>query len=385
VSLFLRSAAGENTATAPIWVMRQAGRHLPEYRALKERHSFWELARTPELAAEVTLQPVRRYGMDAAILFSDIMTPLPAMGLAIDFQPGPVFEEPIRDPRQVERLRVPHQDEIAPFVAAALRLIRRESPVPVIGFAGAPLTLATYMIQGGGSKDFGEFRAFLRQEPLAAHALLDLLTEVTIRYLSLQIDAGAQAVQLFDSWAGLHDARAYAEFGRPYAKRVLEALERHKIARIYLAVDASHLYREIARLPAEAVSVDWRLPLSDVRERLPGKTLQGNLDPAVLLAPPKVLVAETERVLREGLGGPHIFNLGHGILPQTDPEAVALLIDTVKAFDRAAASADMREQHREGLRPTGASVFLDGLEVEPAGPGGAVDVPREEPGDDEAG
>jgi uroporphyrinogen decarboxylase len=370
VSLFLRAAAGENTARAPIWVMRQAGRHLPEYRALKERHTFWELARTPELAAEVTLQPVRRYGMDAAILFSDIMTPLPAMGLAIDFQPGPVFEEPVRDPRQVERLRIPHQEEIAPFVSDALRLIRRESPVPVIGFAGAPLTLATYIVQGGGSKDYGEFRAFLRQEPLAAHALLDRLTEVTIRYLSLQIEAGAQAVQLFDSWAGLHDARSYAEFGRPYAKRVLEALEPHGSARIYLAVDASHLYGEIATLPAEAVSVDWRLPLSQVRERLPGKTLQGNLDPALLLAPPKVLVAEAERVLREGLGGPHIFNLGHGILPQTDPEAVALLIDTVKAFDRTVEPAEPAARRREGLRPTGSSVFLDGLEVEPAGPGG---------------
>ncbi|MEX2542180.1 MAG: uroporphyrinogen decarboxylase [Trueperaceae bacterium] len=371
MSLFLRALSGEDTATAPIWVMRQAGRHLPEYRALKEKHTFWELARTPELAAEVTLQPVRRYAMDAAILFSDIMTPLPAMGMAIDFQPGPVFEEPIRDPRQVERLRIPHQDEIAPFVADALRLIRRASKVPVIGFAGAPLTLATYAIQGGGSKDYAEFRAFLRQEPVAAHALLDRLTEVTIRYLSLQIAAGAQAVQLFDSWAGLHDARSYAEFGLPYARRVLEALAEYRIARIYLAVDAAHLYEEIARLPAEGVSVDWRLPLSTVRERLPGKALQGNLDPALLLAPPKVLVAEAERVLRAGLGGPHVFNLGHGILPQTDPGAVGLLIDTVKAFDRSAEQAAVHDApvHR-GLRPIGSSVFLDGLEVEPAGPGG---------------
>jgi uroporphyrinogen decarboxylase len=367
VSLFLRAAIGEDTPTAPIWVMRQAGRHLPEYRALKEKHSFWDLARTPELAAEVTLQPVRRYGMDAAILFSDIMTPLPAMGMAIDFQPGPVFEEPIRTAHQINSLRIPHPEEIAPFVADALRLIRRESPVPVIGFAGAPLTLATYAVQGGGSKDYAEFRAFLRQEPVVAHALLDRLTEVTIRYLTLQIEAGAQAVQLFDSWAGLHDAGSFAEFGRPYARRVLEALEPLKVARIYLAVDAAHLYEEIALLPAEAVSVDWRLPLSAVRERLPGKTVQGNLDPSLLLAPPKVLVAEAERVLREGLGGAHIFNLGHGILPQTDPDAVQLLIDTVKTFDRHA--QDGRRQE-DGLRAAGKSVFLDGLEVEPAGPGG---------------
>lgn len=362
MSLFLRALNGEDTATAPVWVMRQAGRHLPEYRALKEKYSFWQLARTPELAAEVTMQPVRRYGMDAAILFSDIMTPLPAMGLAIDFNPGPVFEKPIRDPRQVETLRVPHQSEIAPFVADALRMIRRESPVPVIGFAGAPLTLATYIVQGGGSKDYAEFRAFLRQEPIAAHALLDRLTEVTIRYLSLQIEAGAQAVQLFDSWAGLHDARAYAEFGRPYAKRVLEAVAVQRVARIYLAIDAAHLYPEIALLPAEAVSVDWRLPLGEVREKLPGKALQGNLDPSVLLAPPKVLVAETERVLRQGLGAPHLFNLGHGILPQTDPGAVALLLDTVKTFDR---HAEPEPTADGGLRPAGSSVFLDGLEVEP--------------------
>lgn len=368
MSLFLRAANGEDTPTAPIWIMRQAGRHLPEYRALKEKHSFWQLARTPELAAEVTLQPVRRYGMDAAILFSDIMTPLPPMGLAIDFQPGPVFEQPVRTPHQVEGLRIPAQEEIAPFVADALRIIRRESPVPVIGFAGAPLTLATYVVQGGGSKDYAEFRAFLRREPLAAHSLLDKLTEVTIRYLTLQVEAGAQAIQLFDSWAGLHDARAYAEFGRPYNKRVLEALAKLRVARIYLAVDAAHLYGEINQLPAEAVSVDWRQPLSTVREQLPGKALQGNLDPSLLLAPPKVLVAEAQRVLHEGSGGPHLFNLGHGILPQTDPGAVALLIDTVKTFDRQAAKDDPT---RAGLRPTGSSVFLDGLEVEPAGPGGS--------------
>ncbi|HEX7005446.1 MAG TPA: uroporphyrinogen decarboxylase [Trueperaceae bacterium] len=370
MSLFLRAANGDDTPNAPIWIMRQAGRHLPEYRALKEKHSFWQLARTPELAAEVTLQPVRRYGVDAAILFSDIMTPLPAMGLALDFQPGPVFEQPVRTAKEVESLRIPSQEEIAPFVADALRLIRRESPVPVIGFAGAPLTLATYMVQGGGSKDYAEFRAFLRQEPIAAHALLDKLTEVTIRYLTLQVEAGAQAVQLFDSWAGLHDARSYAEFGRPYNKRVLEAMAGLRVARIYLAVDAAHLYGEIAQLPAEVVSVDWRQPLSFVRERLPGKVLQGNLDPSLLLAPPRTLVAEAQRVLHEGLGGPHIFNLGHGILPQTDPGAVTLLIDTVKTFDRQAARDAPAP---EGLRPVGASIFLDGIEVEPAGPGSGED------------
>lgn len=337
-SLFLRAASGEDTPTAPVWIMRQAGRHLPEYRELKERYTFWQLARTAELAARVTLQPVLRYGVDAAVLFSDIMSPLPALGLRIDFQPGPVFEQPVRTRAAVEALQVPHQDEIAPFVAEALRLLSRESPVPVIGFAGSPLTLATYIVEGGGSKDYAEFRSFLRREPVTAHALLDRLTVLTVRYLSMQIEAGAQAVQLFDSWAGLHDARWYREYGLPYNRRVLDALSKYRVPRIYLALDAAHLLAEIAELPAEVVSVDWRLPLSQVRERLPDRVLQGNLDPAHLLAPPESLVAEAERVLLEGKGGAHIFNLGHGIMPKTDPEAVALLIATVKAFDRHADS-----------------------------------------------
>ena len=336
--LYLRAALGEETDRAPIWIMRQAGRHLPEYRALKEKHDFWELARTPELAAEVTLQPIRRYGMDAAILFSDIMTPLPPMGVQIDFRPGPVFAAPIRSADAVQRLIVPHQDEIAPYVADAIRLIRRASPVPLIGFGGAPLTLATYMVQGGGSKDYAEFRQFLRAEPTAAHALLDKLTEVSIRYLRMQVDAGAQAIQVFDSWAGLHDARTFAEFGMPYALRVLAALAPQGVPRTYIAVHAAHLYREIAVLPADVISVDWRQPLEVVRPQLPGKAMQGNLDPALLLAPPETLVREVERVLREGRGGAHIFNLGHGIMPQTDPGMVQLMVDTVRAFDRTSGS-----------------------------------------------
>lgn len=337
-ALFLRAARGEDTPRAPIWIMRQAGRYLPEYRAIKERYSFWEMVRTPDLAVEVTLQPVRRFGLDAAILFSDIMTPLPPMGVEIAFQPGPVFASPVRSPDAVEALRVPEQDELAPFVAGALRELRRTSPVPVIGFAGAPLTLAAYLIQGGGSKDFAEFRGFLRAEPEAAHALLDKLTEVTLRYLRMQVAAGAQALQLFDSWAGLFDERSYRAFGQPYAQRVLQGLADTGVPRIYLAVDAGHLYPALTELDADVISVDWRLPLSQVRRALPGKALQGNLDPAALLGPAEALVTGAERVLHEGLGGAHVFNLGHGILRQTDPDAVARLVDTVHAFDRRAAA-----------------------------------------------
>jgi uroporphyrinogen decarboxylase len=334
MSIFLEAASGRNTPRAPIWIMRQAGRYLPEYMAIKAKHSFWEMARTPELACEITLQPVRRFGMDAAILFQDIMTPLPPMGVAIDFAPGPVFAEPVRSASAIDALRVPDEDEIAPFVAEAIKLVRAECPVPLIGFGGAPLTLATYMIQGGGSKDYEEFRAFLRQEPEAAHRLLDKLTEVSIRYLNLQVEAGAQAIQLFDSWAGLHDARTYREFAKPYNQRIFEALAPYRIPRLYIAVDALHLYAEIKELPCEVVSVDWRAPLSQVRPLLGGKTLQGNLDPAVLLAPREVIAREAERVLYEGLGGPHVFNLGHGIMRQTDPESVAHLVEVVRSFDR---------------------------------------------------
>ena len=334
MSLFLDAAHGHDTPRAPIWIMRQAGRYLPEYRALKETYTFWEMCRTPDLATEVTLQPIRRFGLDAAILFQDIMTPLPPMGLDIDFSPGPVFKTPVRSAEAVDKLIVPEQDEIAPFVAEAIGLIRRESPVPLIGFGGAPLTLATYIVQGGGSKDYEEFRQFLRYAPQAAHALLEKLTELSIRYLKMQLEAGAQAIQLFDSWAGLHDARTYREFAKPYNQRIFEALAPYGAPRLYIAVDALHLYGEIKDLPCDVVSVDWRVPLSQVRPLLPGKTLQGNLDPALLLAPEEVMLEEATRVLEEGLGGPHIFNLGHGIMRQTDPERVGRLVEAVKSFKR---------------------------------------------------
>lgn len=332
--LFLRAAWGEDTERAPVWMMRQAGRYLPEYMAIKERSSFWEMCRTPELACEITLQPVNRLGVDAAILFQDIMTPLPPMGVTIDFKPGPVIEAPIRSEADVRRLTVPAADDIAPYVAEAIRLIRQACPVPLIGFAGAPLTLATYLVEGGGSKDFEHFRQFLRSAPDAAHALLEKLTEVTIRYLTMQLDAGAQAIQLFDTWAGLHDSSMYSTFAKPYNTRIFQALAAHRAPRIYIAIGASHLYSDIAELPCEVVSIDWRTPITQARKILKSKTIQGNLDPAVLLAPRAVIQTETERVLHEGLGGPHIFNLGHGIMRQTNPDDAQLMIDTVKAFSR---------------------------------------------------
>ncbi len=333
-TLFLDAAWGKQTKQAPIWIMRQAGRYLPEYRKIKEKSSFWEMCRTPELACEVTLQPIRRLGLDAAILFQDIMTPLPYMGIKIDFCPGPVIAQPLRSEESISKLTIPTKEEVAPFVSEAIKLVRNELNVPLIGFGGAPLTLATYLIQGSGSKEYAEFRQFLRYAPNAVHILLDKLTEVSILYLTKQIEAGAQAIQLFDSWAGLHDAQMYATFAKPYNQRIFEALSSYNIPRLYIAVDALHLYKEIKELPCEVVSVDWRVPLNQVRPMLGDKTLQGNLDPAVLLAPKDVIATAAQKVLREGLGGAHIFNLGHGIMPQTDPSSVQHLVDRVKAFSR---------------------------------------------------
>ncbi len=339
MSLFLDAASGKDTERAPIWLMRQAGRHLAEYRALKEKYTFWQLCRTPELAVEVTMQPIRRYGMDAAVMFSDIMTPLESMGVDIDFRPGPVIEDPIRSMAQVEALRVPDVEEIAPYVWDLLGGLGEECPVPVVGFAGAPLTLATYLVQGSGSKDYALFRQFLRSQPEAAHALLDKLTEVTIRYVNKQVDSGASAIQLFDSWAGIHAQDMYESFAAPSVKRVMASLA-GRVPRIYLAVGSLHLYPSIAKLPMEVFSADWRMPLSYVRQVMPGRGLQGNLDPSIILAPAEVMEAEAIKVLRSGLGGAHIFNLGHGIMREASPDNVKRLVDLVQGFDRVKAAAE---------------------------------------------
>lgn len=332
-SLFMRAVRGEDTERAPVWFMRQAGRHLPEYRKLKETYSFWEMVREPELALEVTMQPIRRYGMDAAIFFSDIMTPLPPMGLGIEFKPGPVIDNPVRTVRAVEQLRVPEAEEIAPFVPPAMQLITAESPVPLIGFGGAPLTLAAYMVQGSGSKDYGVFRGFLRSEPVAAHQLMEKLTKVSIRYLRTQAQAGASAVQLFDSWAGLHGAKIYGEFGVPYIRRIVEAL-REDVPVIYFAPHATHLAPQFAEVGADVLGADWRVSLADFRAHTGAACVQGNMDPAVLFGSPESIRNEVNRVLEDGKGGAHVFNLGHGMMKECDPDHVAAAVDAVKSFER---------------------------------------------------
>ena len=331
---FLAAIRGVSEERAPIWLMRQAGRYLPEYLAIKAKSSFLEMTRTPEIAAEITLQPLRRFPIDAAIIFSDILTPLEALGIDIQFNPGPSIAAPLRTRAQVEALAL--QDEIAPFVGDALRLVKAALPkdIGLIGFGGTPLTLAAYLIEGGGSKEYAKFRQFLRSDPDVVHLLLEKLTELTIHYLRGQVAAGADAIQLFDSWAGLHDEPTYREFGLPYYQRIMNALADTGAARIFFALGASHLMGAIAEIPSEAVGVDWRTDLRLARKQLPGRALQGNLDPAMLYADKATLKGEAERILTAGLGGAHIFNLGHGIWPNAPIDAVAHLVDTVHNFKR---------------------------------------------------
>jgi uroporphyrinogen decarboxylase len=332
--LFLRACRRERVERPPIWLMRQAGRSLPEYRELRSRVDFQTLYRTPDLAAQVTLQPVDRLGVDAAILFSDILVPAESLGLKVAFEPGPVLENPVRTVDDIARLSTPEPEETVPFVFEALKILRGElaNRVPLIGFAGAPGTLAAYLVEGRGSKNFGEFKRLLVGNPQAAHRLLEKITAVTEKYLAAQIRAGAQAVQLFDTWAGLLGRADFREFNLRYANRVLEFLRPHGVPLIYFALDASHLLEDIASCAADVVGVDWRLDLVEAASRLDHRfVLQGNLDPCVLLAPREVIERRVAEIVDLGRRLPgHVFNLGHGVLPQTPVEHLELLVGAVK-------------------------------------------------------
>jgi uroporphyrinogen decarboxylase len=313
--------------------MRQAGRYLPEYRAVREKVDFLTLTKTPDLAAEVTLQPVRRFGMDAAILFSDIMTPVEGMGIGLEFAPGPVVAEPVRSAAAVEALRVPDPKESVPFVLETIEMLSAELPqsAPLIGFAGAPFTLLCYLVQGGGSKTFAEAKSFLFSEPEAADLLLRKLADAMAAYLRAQAEAGARALMLFDSWVGLLGPEEFRRFALPAVQRVLRHLQRLDQPLIYFPNQGGTLLPYVAQSGAHVVGVDWRMPLSRAREALgPEVALQGNLDPAALFAPAAELKRQIDRVLEEAGEAPgHVFNLGHGIERTTDPEAVALLVDYV--------------------------------------------------------
>ena len=313
--------------------MRQAGRYLPEYRALREKHDFLTLVRTPELAVEVTLQPVRRFPVDAAILFSDILTPLDGLGLGLEFHPGPVFQKPLRTPAAIDALHLPAPEENAGHVFAAVRGLRAALPpqTPLIGFAGAPFTLFCYLVEGRGTKGFFVAKSFLYSEPAAAEKLLDKLTTHAVQYLRGQAEAGAQALMLFDSWAGLLGPDAYARFALPAVRRLLTELAPLGLPLIYFPNQGATLLPQLRGLPLDVVGIDWRLPLSQARATLgPDIAVQGNLDPAALMAPPEELLRLADRVLEEAGARPgHIFNLGHGIEPITDPDQLARLVDHV--------------------------------------------------------
>ncbi len=327
----LVAARGGRASRVPVWFMRQAGRSLPEYRALRGEGSILDAIHDPELAAEITLQPVRRYGVDAAILFSDIVVPAAAIGFGVDVSPGlgPVVTEPFRTAADLDRLRPFVPEEDAPYVGETVRHVVAElGGTPLIGFAGAPFTVASYLIEGRPSRTYGFTKAMLHAEPLLWKELLDRLADLAIASLRAQIDAGASAIQLFDSWAGALSPDVYREHVLPHSAKVLAAVA--DVPRIHFGVGTGELLTLMGDAGADVVGVDWRVPLDVARQRVPGKAVQGNLDPAVCLAPWEVVAERTRDVLRRNAGRPgHIFNLGHGVLPELDPGVLAQVVDLV--------------------------------------------------------
>lgn len=328
---FLAAARRERVDTTPIWFMRQAGRSLPEYRALRERHRFMTVATTPELAAEATLMPVERLGVDAAVLFADIMLPLASLDVPFEIRPGvgPVILNPIRTISDVERLEAIPAAEATPYVMAALRLLREAlgERAALLGFAGAPFTLACYLIEGKPAREFPRAKALMYGDPATWALLIDRLTDVTIDYLRAQIAAGADAVQLFDSWLGLLDPVSYGQCVWPSTRRIFKAIAPLAPA-LHFSTGTAPLLEQIAASGCTGVSVDWRLPIDVAWERIgPDLAIQGNLDPSLVLAPWSTVERAASDVLgRIGHRQGHIFNLGHGILPETDPGILAELV-----------------------------------------------------------
>ncbi|HEY8533245.1 MAG TPA: uroporphyrinogen decarboxylase [Micromonospora sp.] len=332
-SVFVRACRGEPVPRTPVWFMRQAGRSLPEYRAIRKGISMLESCRRPDLVCEITLQPVRRHGVDAAILYSDIVVPIAAAGVEVDIVPGtgPVVAEPIRSAEQVRRLPSLTPDDVS-YVAEAVRLLVAElGSTPLIGFAGAPFTLASYLVEGGPSRTHARTKALMYGAPDVWHALCSRLAEITLEFLRVQVAAGASAVQLFDSWAGALSAADYRRFVLPHSAAVLRGLADTGVPRIHFGVGTGELLGAMAEAGADVVGVDWRVSLSAAIERIgPGRAVQGNLDPCVLLAPWPVVEAEVRRVLAEGRAASgHIFNLGHGVLPETDPDVLTRVVALV--------------------------------------------------------
>jgi len=334
---FLMACHRQPTEFAPIWLMRQAGRYMKEYRALRKKFSFLEMCKSPELAAKVTLLPIEKFKVDAAIIFSDILLPLEPMGVKLEFtkDEGPVFRDPVRETKQIDRLRMIEPEEDLPFLMEAIRIVRKEleDKIPLIGFSGAPFTLASYIIEGGHSKNYVLTKCMMYQNRSGWDRLMEKLSDVLIRCLNAQIRSGVQAIQLFDSWVGCLSPSDYEEYVLPYSKKVIEGLN-GSVPIIHFATSSSTLLEEMKRAGGDVIGVDWRVNLGEAWARLGyDVAIQGNLDPLVLLGGPDLIEKEVKRILDEAGGRPgHIFNLGHGILPNTPVDHVAFLIETVHRY-----------------------------------------------------
>jgi uroporphyrinogen decarboxylase len=335
-NLLLQTIRREKTERRPLWIMRQAGRYLPEYREFRKSHSFKALATNADLAVEVTLMPIKRFPLDAAIVFADIMSPLPALGVEFDFDPGPVVAAPIRSAADLARLTEPDPEAIAPEVMHALAATRAALPATtaLLGFCGAPWTLAAYLVEGRGTKEFPTLRAFAAAEPELLDALLGRLSRLMAEYLIRQAAAGADAVQIFDSWAGLLSLQDWERMIQPHLTTLLETVGAAGVPRILFLQNAPHLVDAYAGLPAEVLATDWRMDLGALQRRYPERAIQGNLDPAILLAGPEATRRRADALLAQVEPRGHIVNLGHGILPQTPIASVEALIEAVHADAR---------------------------------------------------
>lgn len=333
--LFLRTCRLEETERTPIWLMRQAGRYMKEYWEIRNKYSFLEMCKTPELAARITMQPIEAFGFDAAILFSDILIPVEAMGVDLEFVDGrgPVLTTKIEDMDDIKRLVVPSPEEDVPFVLDAIKLLRRKLNIPLIGFSGAPFTLASYIIEGGGSKNYLKAKSMMYNEPKLWKALMEKIAAAVTEYLNSQIAAGAQAVQVFDSWVGCLSPEDYKQYVQPYTKRVFDSIKGN-VPKIHFGTGTATLLELMRDAGGDVIGCDWRIGLDDAWTRIGfDRGIQGNLDPILLHASPDVLVERVQGVLAKAEGRPgHVFNLGHGILPTTPVENVKILVDTVNKY-----------------------------------------------------
>ncbi|MEK5100143.1 uroporphyrinogen decarboxylase [Bacillus sp. FSL W8-0848] len=333
---FLKACRGEKSAHVPVWYMRQAGRSQPEYRALKEKYGLFEITHQPELCAYVTRLPVEQYGVDAAILYKDIMTPLPGIGVNVEIKNGigPVIDNPIASAKDIEALGELEPEEHIPYVLETIKLLTEEQlNVPLIGFTGAPFTLASYMIEGGPSKNYNKTKAFMYSQPDAWSKLMEKLARMAAVYVKAQIKAGAQAIQVFDSWVGALSADDYRRYIKPAMDGLFTELKKEGVPLIMFGVGASHLVRDWHDLSLDVVGLDWRMSIKEAREKGLTKTLQGNLDPSILLAPWEVIEERTKKILDEGMQTDRfIFNLGHGIFPEVSPETLKKLTAFVHEY-----------------------------------------------------